>query len=107
MHLCRSQAVFHCDMILLLSLCLIGSGATASQQHPPAGGTWPRQRHRRGGRLALWVVVGECHQAQLVLGVESVVDHDSAMCFGLSGPHPAQNEGMVFVGAGLGNVEGG
>ena len=35
--------------------------------------------------------VGECHQAQLLLGAESVVGHDSAMCFGAARPHPAQN----------------
>ena len=50
-----------------------------------------RQVHSHGGRLAMQGVVGECHQAQLVLGVESVVDHDSAMCFGAARPHPARN----------------
>ena len=51
-----------------------------------------RQVHCHGGRLAMQGFVGECHQAQLVLGVESVVDHDSATCFGIEGPHPAQND---------------
>ena len=50
-----------------------------------------RQVHCHGGRLGMQGVVGECHQAQLVLGVELVVDHDSAMCFGAARSHPARN----------------
>ena len=41
------------------------------------------------------VVVREEHQAQLVLGVEAVVDHDSAMRFGPAGPHHAQNDRLL------------
>ena len=64
----------------------------------PAGGTYMgdclRQVHCHGGRLAVQGVVGECHQAQLVLGVELAVDHDSAMCFALLGPIPLEMVGL-------------
>ena len=50
-----------------------------------------RQVHCHGGRLGMQGVEGESHQAQLVLGVELAVDHDSAMCFGAARPHPARN----------------